>query len=176
MRFAVRYMHSCAIRGRMSRRALLGVALLMLAPAAPAAENGRAADISTPALVRSADAIVLAACEGGTSSWIDEPHIIVTRYDCRVEQSFKGQTDATLTVQVLGGTVGDVTMDSSASVSVAPDADLVLLLRRSQFGSHYVINGGASGVLPVSSDPQRKIHGMPLADFAHWVRDGAVSP
>ena len=147
---------------------------VVLVAAAGRSEGGELAPpASAAALVRDADAVVLCACDAGVSSWNDSPHIIVTRHSCRVEQAFKGQPADTVTVQVLGGRVGDVTMGSSASVSLASGADVVLMLRRSQFGAYQVIAGGSDGVLPVSKTPQRTVRGMSLPDFARWVSEAA---
>jgi hypothetical protein len=155
------------------RTFLLGVAaLLALLPAVTRrAVAGQARRAAAPvAVARSAEMIVLGNCEVGTSLWTGDPPIIVTQHQCHVERTFKGGPAETVTVQVLGGRVGDVTMDSSASVRLTPGADVVLLLRHSQFGPYAVVAGGARGVLPVvRTAQQRSVHGMSLADFGSWV-------
>lgn len=147
----------------------LAVGVAFTASTRPAAGGQQSTAASTAALARSADTIVLGSCDAGVSSWSDDSRVIVTRHLCHVEQAFKGQPSDTLTVQVLGGRVGDIEMGSSASISLSPGADVVLLLRRSQFGSYHVVAGGADGVLSVSAAPQRTVRGMSLSDFAHWV-------
>jgi hypothetical protein len=122
------------------------------------------------ALARTADAVVLTSCDDGVSQWTGDPAIIVTRHQCRVEQAFKGRPGDSVTVQVLGGRVGDVTMDASAGSSVPAGVDAVLLLRRSHFGNYYVIAGGAAGVLPVTGARERRtVSGMSLDAFSRLV-------
>ncbi|HVN84107.1 MAG TPA: hypothetical protein VMW17_04590 [Candidatus Binatia bacterium] len=151
--------------GRLWR--LLALALVLSADLAWA-QQARPAAVAD--LARSADTIVLTACDAGASRWLDEPHIIVTAHSCHVERAFKGQTDQVVTVQVLGGTVGTTGMISSGSVSLTAGADLVLMLQRSRFGDYYVVAGGAGGVLPVARRVgQRTVRGMSLDDFSHWV-------
>ncbi|HUI27681.1 MAG TPA: hypothetical protein VL403_16480 [Candidatus Kryptonia bacterium] len=161
------------IRRASLRCLFIAAALLITSPRR--GESGQLAHATTAAaLARSADTIVLCACDAGVSSWNDTPRIIVTRHQCRVEQAFKGQPADMITVQVLGGRVGDVAMGSSATVSLAPGGDVVLMLRHSQFGPYHVVAGGADGVLPVSPAPQRTVRGMSLPDFARWVATEAA--
>ncbi|MBI4516078.1 MAG: hypothetical protein HY699_09725 [Deltaproteobacteria bacterium] len=142
-----------------------------LAGPAAAVRAGQPAALATlQQLVRAADTVVLAHCDSGESKWADAPPIIVTRRQCQVERAFKGSTGATLTLQTLGGRVGDVVMGSSAlTASVPANVAVVLLLRRSQFGSHYVLAGGAGAAVALAySAGQYTIHGMALEDFARW--------
>jgi hypothetical protein len=124
------------------------------------------------ALVRSADAVALSRCDRGTSSWSGDPPIIVTRQQCRIARAFKGQPAEQISVQTLGGQVGDVSMSASVGAAIAPDTDAVLLLRRSEFGAYYVVNGGAAGALPVAGGyATPTIDGRSFDDFARWVAE-----
>jgi hypothetical protein len=143
---------------------------LVLALAAPGWAGQSASTDSVLGLAQTADAIVLTSCDDGASRWTGDPPIIVTRHQCRVERAFKGQPGDTISVQVLGGRVGDVTMNASTGLSVGPGVDAVLLLRRSEFGPYYVIAGGSAGVLPVTGARERRsVQGMSLEAFGHWV-------
>ena len=122
-------------------------------------------------LARVADTVVLTRCDTGASAWTGDPPIIVTRHQCRVARVFRGQPAEAVTVQVLGGRVGDVSMAASAGGALTADADMVLLLQRSEFGPYYVITGGASGALVVSGGPAHPaVAGMTLDEFARLVR------
>ncbi|MBI1815218.1 MAG: hypothetical protein HYR72_09595 [Deltaproteobacteria bacterium] len=124
------------------------------------------------ALVRSADAVALSRCDRGVSSWSGDPPIIVTRQQCRVVRAFKGQPAEQISVQTLGGQVGDVSMSASAGAAIAPDTDAVLLLRRSEFGAYYVVNGGAAGALSVAGGyTAPTVDGRSFDDFARWVEE-----
>jgi len=156
---------------RVHRRFMLALVVVSGASRVYAGQQ-HVADLS--ALVRSADAVVLSRCDTPTSSWTGDPPIIVTRHACRIEQTFKGDAGAAVTVQTLGGRVGDVTMSASAGATLTAGTDFVLLLQRSTFGDYYVVAGGADGALPVSGAyAQRVVSGMSLDNFARWVHDAS---
>ena len=123
------------------------------------------------ALARAADAVVLGRCEVGTSAWEGTPSIIITRHQCSVERTFKGAPENQITVAVLGGRVGDVSMGASAGARITPATDSVMLLQRSAFGPYYVVTGGTAGLLPVVTvGSERTVRGMSLDAFAHAVQ------
>ncbi len=150
---------------------VVAVVLLGTALAAPALAGQLRADaVRLAELAQAADAVVLTRCAAGTSAWTGDPPIIVTRHQCRVTRVFRGQPAETVSVQVLGGRLGDQSMAASAGGAVTVDADMVLLLRRSEFGPYYIITGGASGALVVSGGPAHPaVAGMPLDEFARRV-------
>lgn len=122
-------------------------------------------------LLNVADAVVLTRCDPGTSAWTGDPPIIVTEHRCHVSRVFKGDPADSISIHVLGGQVGDVGMAASAGGGVSTDADMVLLLQRSQFGPYYVIAGGARGVMRVSGSPERPtVAGLTLDDFARLAK------
>jgi hypothetical protein len=154
---------------RISLTLAVGLAASVAAGSAPA---GQVRGHTLASLVRNAEAVVLARCDPSASEWDGDPPIIVTRHHCRIEQAFKGDPGTTVTVQTLGGRVGDVTMTASAGATLAGDAAFVLLLQRSAFGDYFVVAGGADGALRVSGAyAQRAVAGMPLETFGRWVRD-----
>jgi hypothetical protein len=154
-----------------SRMAALPAALLVLAAASPALSGQ---DLPVPGQAATAgqgDSLVLASCDSGISQWSGDPPVIVTRHRCLVERTFLGATQTSITLQVLGGQIGEVSMGASAGAVLPPSADVVLRVRASEFGSYYVLVGGQFGALPVSGvGSQRKVGGVSLDEFERGVR------
>lgn len=100
-------------------------------------------------LAHEADSVILGTCESVVSTWDEEAHVIVTRATVRASRRFKGTPDDTVVVQTLGGTVGELTMVASHSVTLNQGEPAVLFLRRSRFGSYWVVWGGDEGRLAV---------------------------
>jgi hypothetical protein len=132
-------------------------------------------------LAREADAILLGTCETSTATWDEQHRFIVTRSTVRSRRHFKGPAAETITVQTLGGTVGDVGMTASHAAALTRGERSILFLRRSQYGPYYVIWGGDDGKLPVreSSDGTMTVgtaEPMDLDGFAAWVEATEPSP
>ena len=157
---------------------LLGILLT------PNARPARAQDRSLgrlATLVNEADAIVLGTCESAVSTWDEHHHFIVTRSTVRTRRQFKGMTDETVTVQTLGGTIGDEGMVASHGASLRQGEPAVLFLKRSQYGPYFVIWGGEDGKLQVEESPSgAAVIGagtpMDLDSFAAWVEATGRQP
>jgi hypothetical protein len=130
------------------RTPVLAAALLCAAALDPlrsdAAEANRLA-----ALARASDAVVQAICVRTESAWDPTGRIIITRAELRTDRVFVGQAAAQpLTVQTLGGQVGDIRMGASHGATVTTGESAVFFLQRRDDHT-YVVAGGSDGKLPV---------------------------
>jgi hypothetical protein len=127
-------------------------------------------------LARGADVIALGVCLSTESAWDAQHRFIETTIRFQPTRSFKSVATAPLTVKMLGGQVGAEGMTASHSTTMAVSEEAVLFLRRSQFGSYFVVAGGPNGKLPVRRDArtgQRLIRGtMSLDDFDKLISGG----
>lgn len=132
------------------------------------------------ALGRQADAVVLGACESVVSTWDAQHRFIVTRATFRVRRELKGSAPKRVTIHTLGGKVGDVSMVASHAVSLQPREAAVLFLRRSEYGSYYVIWGGEQGKLPVNETASGAVietdTPMTADDLAAWLAESGKTP
>ncbi len=146
--------------------------LLLLAPSTVSA-GGVSMDSKFTPLVQRSDIVAFGTCQTAESTWDDQHRFIITTVTFRPSRSFKGDAPTNLTIKLLGGQVGTEGMIASHSAGMNPGEDAVLFLQRSQFGTYYVITGGADGKLPVRADAvsgQPMIRGaVSLDDFGRWV-------
>ncbi|MFI5398463.1 MAG: hypothetical protein ACHQ9S_23270 [Candidatus Binatia bacterium] len=144
---------------------------LLLSLGAVRAAPAQTASLSE--LAKHADLIALGRCQSAESAWDDAHRLIVTTIHFQPTRSFKGTTADRLTVKVLGGQVGHTAMTASHGAAMAAGEEAVLFLRRSRFGSYFVVWGGAGGKLPVRVEPfsGRRMIGGALAaeEFAHLI-------
>lgn len=104
-------------------------------------------------LARTADVIVAGECVAEHSDWDDTAGLIVTTIEFRPRRFYKGELARTLTVKTLGGRVGDESMTASHGASLAGGEQVLLFLKRSEFGSHFVIAGGEAGKVKLEALP-----------------------
>jgi hypothetical protein len=166
------------VKRRQATYLLLGLFLTL--GAAPARAQDRSLH-RLATLVKEADAIVLGTCESAVSTWDERHRFIATRATVRTSRQFKGTIGDTVTVQTLGGQVGDVGMVASHGASLAAGEPAVLFLRRSQYGPYFVIWGGEDGKLPVRASPSGAVTigagaSMDLDGFAAWVEATGRQP
>lgn len=145
---------SSPMSGDVARR----LALLLLLVAVPFIVRPQltvAGDLPEPwaALARQADVIALGECASETSSWNDEGNLITTAVQVRLNRVFKGAVTRAVTVKTLGGRVGDESMAASHGASLAAGEQVLLFLKRSEFGDYYVVAGGEPGKVVVGEVP-----------------------
>jgi len=131
------------------RQALVG-ALLVLLPGMARGDAGAA----VRELAREADVVMLGECVHEEAQWSADGRVIVTRATLRAKRLMKGTAGDEVVVQVLGGTVGDVSMGASHGATIAPGEEAVFFLRRSSRGSYHVVHGGNAGKLAL--EPQKR--------------------
>jgi hypothetical protein len=98
-------------------------------------------------LASAADVIVLGECAAERGGRNDG--LITTTIEFRAHRFYKGELEPTLTIKVLGGSLGDESMSASHGASLAAGEQVLLFLKRSEFGPYYVVAGGEAGKVRV---------------------------
>jgi len=104
-------------------------------------------------LASDADVIVAGECAAERSSWDDVAGIIVTTIEFQPRRFYKGELARTLTIKTLGGRVGDQSMAASHGASLASGEQVLLFLKRSEFGPYFVVAGGDEGKVQIEGLP-----------------------
>jgi hypothetical protein len=136
---------------RFNRSLVASVISSLLACVLPAAAQDQMAE-SWAGLAREADLIALGECASEHAAWSDD-NFIATTVQFRLHRIFKGDVTPVVTVKTLGGTLGDETVTASHGATLAAGEPVLLFLKRSQFGSYYVIVGGEEGKVTVNEVP-----------------------
>ena len=126
--------------------ALVGLALLCRTTVATAEDSLPAPLV---ALAQSADVIVSGECASERSAWDDGASVITTTIEFRPHRFYKGDLARSLTIKTLGGRVGDDSMEASHGASLAAGQQVLLFLKRSEFGAYFVVAGGESGKIEI---------------------------
>jgi len=128
----------------------IALLLALICPFAAAAADVGAEKFVT--LAAPADVVALGTCMTADSAWDEQHRLIVTTVKFHATRYLKGAAGGTLTVRVLGGTVGNDGMRASHAATLGVGEEALLFLRRSQFGPYFVIWGGVDGKMPVTLD------------------------
>jgi len=99
-------------------------------------------------LAASSDRVVLGTVGVRSSHWGDDAHIY-TDVLVYPDVTVKGADEGAMTVEVLGGTVGDTTMTVSDGPELSEGQQVVVFLKRES--NHFVVMGRSAGSLPASS-------------------------
>jgi len=99
-------------------------------------------------LAASSDKVVLGTVGVRSSHWGDDAHIY-TDVLVYPDVTVKGADEGAMTVEVLGGTVGDTTMTVSDGPELSEGQQVVVFLKRES--NHFVVMGRSAGSLPASS-------------------------
>ncbi len=164
----------------MKRILLLLVLLVWLAPEA-AATTVRS--FSLRQLFREADRVVVGEVTGKRSFWNDAHDTIYTEYTVAVERTEKGTQVDTVTVRLMGGTVGETSL-TIAGNAVLAKGERVLLVLRDQGGYHTLVGMSqgkwhvrrANGIDAVHRGPASATEGLvqpegkPLSDLLQQFR------
>jgi hypothetical protein len=110
--------------------AVLAMAATLLAVAPLPATS--AVLLTQKQLVQKSELVVRAVAESAESRWNDEGTAIMTRTTLRVTGAFKGKAPAKVTLEQLGGTVGDRTMVIEGDAHIVPGDEVVAFLKRGQ--------------------------------------------
>lgn len=132
-------------------KAALTLAFAAMATATLFASSGPPIDVGTRA--KGAEQIVVGkvlnvSSRFDTSPWGDQ--LIVSDVTVQVEETLKGNPNATALVTLEGGSVGDLTLNVSDMPSVEKDDRAVLFLKQTPAGGH-VPWGRGYGVLMLDS-------------------------
>jgi len=156
--------------------------------ASPAPASGPLAR-GLPELARGAPLIFLGRCEAISSHWNPDHTLILTACRFRIQRPLKAALGTTLTLQELGGTVGDTHLDVSGAPQYAAGEEVLLFARRTEWGvgatagasrGRFEIVRDAPDRPWVQSDhyrqelaamaPDKKPGHAPLAVFAGWLQ------
>jgi hypothetical protein len=119
--------------------------------------------VDIPTRAKGADRVVVATIADVNASFATTEHgdqIIVSQVTLMIEDNLKGGSrEAMLSVDVEGGTVGDLTLEVSDMPSVHQGERAVFFLRRSAEGKH-VPHLRGQGIIKLQSDDS--VHGTSL--------------
>ena len=129
----------------LNRKMILAAALAGLGPLSIFAANRR---VSYEELAAASDKVVLGAVGVKSSHWGDDAHIY-TDVVVYPDVTIKGVDEGPLTVQVLGGTVGDTTMSVSDGPELPTGSRVVVFLKKES--GRFVVVGRAAGTINAAS-------------------------
>jgi hypothetical protein len=144
---------------RVIRRLLLLIGLgsaLLLAPPARASELIRR---SLSELARGAQFIFIGRCEAVSCHWNTDHSLILTANRFRILRPVKGDPGPSITLDELGGTVGEDTLQMSDVPRYRVGEEVLLCVRRTELG-RWTTFGAGQGRFPIDRDSR----GQP------WVR------
>ena len=142
-------------------RTLVAVACLTMAPVAPFAAGTEPVPIAERA--KGAERVVLArvtAVEATRETNEFGDSLIVSHVQLQVEESLKGNHESSVTVDVLGGTVGDLTLEVSSLPRMTKGERAVFFLTRNPRSGRYEPHLRGQGILKL--DESDKVRGSSL--------------
>jgi|GEM_PF-5965754 len=116
--------------------------------------------------------IIVGTVSAATSRFDDQTSVIFTYYNVIPSMTIKGQTLASVTVKIPGGTVGNITQQVQQVSSMKLGQKVILLLSKSADGNTYLLRDGPLGAFSVRED---HIYGsVAIADRGYKRLDLAV--
>jgi hypothetical protein len=115
--------------------------------------------VSLPDRARGAERIVVASVENVTATWETNEFgdkLIVSHVTLRVEESLKGRSTQVLSMDLDGGTIGNLTLQVSSLPKLSPGERAVFFLATGR-SDHYVPHLRGQGILKL--DAQNKVRG-----------------
>ena len=122
-----------------------------------------------PDLAHGATLIFLGRCEAISCHWNPDHSLILTANRFRILRSFKGAPGPTVTLEELGGTVGDTHLEVSDAPRYAVGEEVLLFVRRTPLG-RWATAGAGQGRLGIVRDA----HGRPWVLSDVYRRDLAA--
>lgn len=110
--------------------------------------------VSTPDLARTSSDIVVAKCVSSEAKIDNNTGMIFTYITFDIDESLKGTNEEKLTLKVVGGTVGDITVSSPYLPDFEPGNEVVLFLGPTNPDGYPVLQSIHRGVYRVSVDSQ----------------------
>lgn len=154
-------------------------ATLLLLAVSFVAANAQERPVERERLAKESDAIVVGKVKSMKSEWADSKQSrIITRVTLAVNESLKGNERAggTVTIETLGGEVGDVGELYTHVPTFRQNEDVVVFLSRDADGM-YRVAGGTQGKYIVEKDEatgKQVVAGKyPLAEFTASVKNAA---
>lgn len=119
--------------------------------------------VSIPDRVRGAERVVVAQVVDLTARFETNEfgdQLIVSRVKLTVEESLKGHAEPSVEIDVLGGTVGDLTLEVSSLPKLNPGERAVFFLARDQHTGRLIPHLRGQGILKL--DAENKVRGSSL--------------
>jgi hypothetical protein len=130
----------------------LGLALALAAPARASQLIPR----TLTELAAGSDLIFVGRCEAVSSHWNADHTLILTASRFRVSRIIKGQPGDSITLEELGGTVGDTTLHVSDVPRYAVGEELLLCVHRTPLG-RWETFGAGQGRFEIVHDARSRI-------------------
>ena len=133
---------------------VLATTAILASPAPP---------VSIPERVRGADQVVVATVSDLSATFESNSfgdRLIVSHAKLRVEERLKGETGQTLDLDILGGTIGNLTLDVSSLPRVKTGDRGVFFLDNARQTGRLVPHLDGQGILKL--DPQDRVKGTSL--------------
>lgn len=125
--------------------------------------------------LQGADRVVVGTVETVSAAFKDNEHgdrLIISTVSLRVHDAPRGEASPTVSFELEGGTVGDLTLDVSDLPTLVPGDRGVFALRQSRAGASWVPHGRGRGILRL--DAQDRVTGGEAAGMTlERVRDAA---
>jgi len=143
----------------------LALAALLATPLPARAHQDVAVSIED--LARGAGVVVEGRVESAASSWNATHTQIVTAVSVRVSQYVKGSGPETIRMQLLGGTVGEITMAVLGQAEFTPAEDVFLFLSPTWESGQFPVVQGEHGKFSVRIDARsgRKVLSAPAINL-----------
>jgi hypothetical protein len=109
-----------------------------------------------PELAAGSDLIFVGRCEAVTPHWNADHTLILTANRFRVTRALKGDPGAAITLEELGGTVGDRRLDVPDIPQFAVGEEVLLCVHRTELG-RWETFGAAQGKFSVTRDRQGRL-------------------
>lgn len=162
----------------MKTRALLLVALLGITTARPARAT-TLVRLSLDQLVQASTVIARGHVLSQESLWTPDHRRIITLTTFAVAQALKGSPSATLVVQQLGGTVGNIRLHVSGNPRFHTDTDYLLFLENARVdASKYLVVGMMQGAYRIFRDQTTREERVisPVMSYLMGPAHGAPKP
>lgn len=147
----------------------LRIAILVLAAAslaAPVAASTLVA-MSLEQLTEASSTIVQGRVAAETCRWNDSRTQIVTLTSITVERAYKGTPTPTVTIEQMGGTVGNMSVFIPGEMTFQPQGEYVLFLEPASSGSSYRVVGMTQGAYRIYRDATTNQDRVILPSFSH---------
>jgi hypothetical protein len=123
-------------------------------------------------LASGSDLIFVGRCEAVYSHWNADHTLILTASRFRVARAIKGQLGATVTVEELGGTVGDTTLHVSDIPRYTVGEELLLCVHRTPLG-RWETFGAGQGRFQLARDARGRVWAR--SDYYRWQLAGMAT-
>lgn len=112
----------------------------------------REVSMGTSELARTSTDVVVAKCVSSETKRDENTGLIYTYTTFKVDESLKGEYDNEIVLRIIGGTVGDVTINAPDAPTFKPDEEVVLFLGPRNTKGYPVLKSMNRGVYRIQTD------------------------